>query len=321
MDQYQLDLQLFLKDLPEPPHDIESGVPVIQRVRWWDMEEASTVEGGKLVKVPVKNVARTNPKFLKYTGQSHLGLLEAWCNGSQLTTCNAFTGKCGVAMGFTRFSLGQFELARVLYDAGIGHAWIPADSGALPRYGDIFRSSKFHVGVSLECDGKTWKTAEGGQGGHGRGCDAVARKEGPWNPGAIQGWVDMATLLAPSKFAPSWLGGWWEVRTPAEVFYYHFGAGSHVSAVKFSMGPRTRISPPPPQAMAGYYALKGFADVFIRWFDSDGTETFRRDYNPGKKKEHMTQMMGQAKASKIMDDSDLVWASSVNFANSTGVKL
>ncbi len=320
LEPYQQLLKDFIADIPAAPKEINSGAPVMPNItaaQWFQLMQDAGVN-------PEKQPF-TDQKFLKYTGQSHVGLLEAWASGSQLTTCNAFAGRCGNKMGFTKFALGQFEIATVLYNGGLGHAWIPAESGARPRYGDIFRSRHYHMGVSLDFDGEggnTWNTAEGGQGGKGAGCDKVKRKQATWNPESLQGWVDVGALLAAGKPTPSWIGGWWEVRSTGRVHYYHFGSNGVVRCVSAGMAPRNRFAPPPKGAATGFYEIKRYSDVVIRWADSDEDETFQRVYSPGAKQERLAgqgALKNQTNATKITDDGAFLAVNTAAYLQSLGV--
>jgi hypothetical protein len=144
-------------------------------------------------------------KVRRDAGQSTAGLATT-------TTCNAFTGRLGGAIG-SPISLGQFDIELKLKRAGFGDAWIPAGSGERPGCGDVFRMKRFHVGASYEFDGDLWKTVEAGQGGPGddyeKGFDVVKRKQQPWNPSLLQGWVNIEILMNLAKKAPKWMTGWW----------------------------------------------------------------------------------------------------------------
>jgi hypothetical protein len=144
----------------------------------------------------------TNALFLKYTGTRHETLVKNWATGGQLTTCNSFAGNCGTAMGAKDF-LGQFELEKFLKKIGKAHAYTPASSGKLPKYGDIFRSAHFHMGVSLGFDGEDWLTVEAGQGGpKSTGYDAIKRKRQKYDPAKLTGWCDMELYFDSRPPAP-----------------------------------------------------------------------------------------------------------------------
>ncbi len=267
LEPYQQKLQAFIARVPADPKTINSGTPVMP---YPTMEKIDAVR---------KDV-KTDPDFLDLTGKTHLALLEEWTGTSILTTCNLFVGRCANKMGFTAFSLGQFEIAKILYGAGMGFAWVPASCGARPRYGDVFKPLKTHMGISLDFVGDTWRTVESGQGGKSTGCDKIKRKEAPWNPGGLEGWVDMGTLLAATgKPLPSWLGGWWQVTEDgSQIYFYHFDASGVVSFTP--VAPATAFSRPVNPSMTGAFRVERYSDVTIRWKSADDDETLQRVYNP-----------------------------------------
>jgi len=89
-----------------------------------------------------------------------------------------------------------FDLERATKMCRIPGAWVKQKDNLLarPDYGDIVRWNKFHVGVSLGFVGRTWHTIEGGQGGPIQNHDIIKFKKGQYNPGAILGWVNLATI-------------------------------------------------------------------------------------------------------------------------------
>lgn len=157
-------------------------------------------------------------KLRRDAGESTAGLATT-------TTCNLFVGRVGNATGYTAMSLGQFDIEKKLKRAGLGDAWIPATSGKRPGYGDPFKPKKFHMGISLDFVGNTWNTAEAGQGGPGvdytKGFDIVKRKQQPWDPNTLEGWVDLDILVKIAQKAPQWMIGWWrfEVAATKEFVY------------------------------------------------------------------------------------------------------
>ena len=179
--------------------------------------------------VDIASKGSTEALFTKLTGWTQAQLQSTWATEDipkkvrrdahqsvaglpTTTTCNAFVGRLGGTIG-SPMSLGQFDIEAKLKRAGFGEAWIPADSGKRPGCGDVFRPKKFHMGVSYEFDGDIWKTVESGQGGPGadykKGYDIVKRKQQPWNPSLLQGWVDIEILMNLAKKAPKWMVGWW----------------------------------------------------------------------------------------------------------------
>ncbi|WP_342363048.1 hypothetical protein [Terrarubrum flagellatum] len=193
------------------------------------------------------------------------------------TTCNAFVGKLGGAIG-SPISLGQFDIEKKLKNAGLGEAWIPADSGKRPGYGDVFRPIKFHMGVSLDFSGDMWNTAESGQGGPGvdytKGFDVVKRKQTLWNPASLQGWVDIEILMRIVQKAPKWMIGWWRFEVgPTKEFVYFAERG----AARAFPSPPANIKIAPPQTGGKSGSLTYDEDtqgVAIAWPD-DVSDTLR----------------------------------------------
>lgn len=168
--------------------------------------------------------------FTTLTGMSQSSLQTAWKSEDKAkkerrdqglstaglpttTSCNSFV--CIVGNQFNApLPLGQFDIEKKLKRAGMGDAWIPAKSGKKPGYGDPFKATKTHMGVSLDFSGEMWNTAEGGQGGPGQdytqGFDVVMRKQQPWNPSYLEGWVDIEILMQIAQKVPHWMVGWWK---------------------------------------------------------------------------------------------------------------
>lgn len=185
----------------------------------------------------INSVGPTAAQFVKMTGTSHATLEANWKTGGIMTTCNAFVGWFGSQLGSKNY-LGRFDIEAMLKKWGKPHAWVPASSGAQPKYGDIFRAKKFHVGISLDFEGGTWNTAESGQGGPKIGYDILKRKRTSWDPSTLQGWVDIDLLLGDAVQAsaqtsaipvPEWLPGWWAVNWRQQTYYYFFERNSAVS--------------------------------------------------------------------------------------------
>lgn len=271
-EDHQRALETFLTEIPE------SG------------QVKSMIDGSKTLKSPFKKAdldalkgVIENPTFTKYTGYTHKGLLEKWLDPKQrLTTCNEFCTKCGNAMGYKAADkndgVGRFDIADYLTRYGRGHCWVPASSGAVPEYGDIFREyepspdhngvAKNHMGVSLGVFGNTWYTVESGQAGPSSGYDAIERKTRTWKPSSLQGWVSMSALLGAGNRAPYWLGGWWEVEEgPYEKWYYYFQSPNKVIFTAYP--PASIYAPPANGPVVGSFALKtqtGY-ELTIKWND------------------------------------------------------
>jgi len=177
----------------------------------------------------VASKGSTAALFTRLTGWTHASLQTTWkledipkkkrrdagesTRGlPTTTTCNAFVGKLSHTIKSPKY-LGQFDIEQKLKKAGFGEAWVPANSGKRPGYGDVFRPIRFHMGVSLDFVGERWNTAEAGQGGPGpdytKGYDVVKRKQQNWQPGLLQGWVDIEVLIRIALKAPKWMIGWW----------------------------------------------------------------------------------------------------------------
>lgn len=227
---------------------------------------------------------RGNPVFQTLTGISHEGLLVKW-KTDRTTTCNDFCTHCAIAMGFTAKgridSLGKFDIADWLTRYGLGHCWVPANSGGTPAYGDIFRLyasekdqngvSLNHMGVSLTVAGTKWKTVEGGQGGPTQKFDAVARKERIWKPASLQGWVNVEAVIAAGAVLPYWLGGWWEITEPPyDTWYYYFGADGLVKCT--STRPMILTAPPAGTVYTGSQVITRGTQIEISWHGKDPNE-------------------------------------------------
>jgi hypothetical protein len=223
----------------------------------------------------VTSVGSTAALFTKLTGGVTQKTLEAnWATGGILTTCNAFTGWFAGQLGSKEY-LGRFDLDTYLPKMNKGHAWVPAKHGGRPKYGDIVRFKKFHVGISLDFDGDTWNTAESGQGGPKAGCDILKRKQTTFDGDALIGWVDLELYFnAPAQITPvpDWLLGWWKVNWRATGYYYYFHPNRKVIWTEHP--PRTAIDPPLGKSDTGNFMLGGNNDLTIRWLATGSVETF-----------------------------------------------
>lgn len=237
--------------------------------------------------VNVTSNGGTAALFTKLTGSSHEWLQARWkiedvakakarAEGRTTkglpttTTCNGFVGQLGAAIK-SPIALGQFDIEKKLKAAGLGEAWIPASSGKRPGYGDVFKPVKFHMGVSLDFTGDLWNTAESGQGGPGAnytaGFDMVKRKQTPWDPASLEGWVDIEILMKIAQKAPKWMIGWWqfEVGTTKEFVYLP----ERGSARAFSAVPANTKAPPPPGGKTGEMTHDDDSEgVTIAWPDN-----------------------------------------------------
>ena len=219
----------------------------------------------------INSVGPTASKFVKMTGTSQATLEANWKTGGIMTTCNAFTGWFGRELGSKDY-LGRFDLEQMVKKWGKEHAWVSASSGAQPKYGDIFKAKKFHVGISLDFEGGMWNTAESGQGGSRTGYDIIKRKQTPWDPGAMQGWVDIDVLLGSGASAsaqkssapvPEWLPGWWVVSWRHESYYYFFDRNFGVSWTLVK--PSSPSQPPAGARDKGTVTMEPLNVVSILW--------------------------------------------------------
>lgn len=165
--------------------------------------------------------------FRKLTNTSHATMQADWDAGGIMTACNGWTGYYSYMLG--RPGLGVFDLA-----SASGDAWVPSNGQAKPKYGDVFRSKSWHVGVVMECFDTEWDLIEAGQGGKGRGYDILKRSRKPYDPNKIMGWVDIDMYLDPAELARAAirkaLKGTWNVEiNGAKQFYIIAPTGYEVS--------------------------------------------------------------------------------------------
>jgi hypothetical protein len=233
----------------------------------------------------INSVGPTAAKFLKMTGTSQATLEANWKTGGIMTTCNAFVGWFGRELGSKNY-LGRFDIETMLKKWGKEHAWVPATSGAQPKYGDIFRPKKFHMGISLDFTGGMWNTAESGQGGSKTGYDIIKRKQASWDPSLLQGWVDIELLLGDAPAAdtpvqkpgvpvPEWLPGWWAVGWRHQTFYYFFDRSFGVSWTLVQ--PSSPSQPPAGARDRGNVTLEQLNGISIVWGATGSVEKFVKD--------------------------------------------
>lgn len=222
MEIHQEKLKEFIANIPAMPGQIPSG-PTTKPPYSDDLNKKLAMldtEPGKYGK-ELEAGYPTNKHFKDYTGRHHYDLMKNWSTGGMMTTCNEFVGKCSFAMG-SKLNLGRFDLKDFLQTSGKGHAWVPANSGKRPEYGDIFRPVKFHMGVSLGFEGDDWLTVESGQGGPSTGFDIIKRKRQKFDPNSLQGWCNMKVFLDPRPATPDWLKGTWLIYWIDKIYTYHF---------------------------------------------------------------------------------------------------
>lgn len=232
--------------------------------------------------VNVTSNGQTAALFTKLTGSTHDSLTKTWAKEEvakaerraqgksteglpTTTTCNGLAVQLGQHIK-APLALGQFDIDKKLKAAGFQEAWIPANSGKRPGYGDVFRPVKFHMGVSLDFEGDMWNTAESGQGGPTAGFDMVKRKKTLWDPSTLIGWVDIEILMRLARKSPAWMTGWWQFEVDGRkefVFLPERGA-----ALRYKEAPKSVKLPPPAGGTTGEmdYAddLEG---VTITWAD------------------------------------------------------
>lgn len=232
--------------------------------------------------------------FTKLTGSSQAALQATWkledvekkkrrdagqstAGLPTTTTCNAFVVQLGNAIG-SPIPLGQFDIEQKLKKAGLGEAWIPANSGKKPGYGDVFKPRKVHMGVSLDFTGDLWNTVESGQGGPGldytKGFDIIRRKQQKWESTSLEGWVDIEILMKIATKAPKWMIGWWRFEVNAtKLFVWLPERGS---AQSFDMPPPNVKQPPTNEGKKGEITLDAdLGGATIVWAGGAVTDTLR----------------------------------------------
>jgi hypothetical protein len=280
-EDYQKKLYDFLADVPplngkdEGP-EIVSGTPALK-----------SAPGAPITDERINAIAssiKSDPLFLKYTGYDHKRLLGKWKN-DRTTTCNDFITKCVAAMGYKgQQGIGRFDIADQLSIHGLSHAWVPADSGSTPEYGDPYRllgdipdhngTRLNHMAITLYVNGTDWFTVEAGQGGPSKGVDSLRRRKRTWKDPALRGWVSMRAMMNASKPLPYWLGGWWQVQESGRdtPYYYYFDANGKVSYT--STAPASFLVPPTYAPLVGTFGGKRFHQIEISWNSEDVNETF-----------------------------------------------
>lgn len=207
---------------------------------------------------------RDEALFKRLTGYTHAGLVKIWKGGGKdkdLTTCNAFTGEFGKALGSGGGLFAGFMVDDLLKKNGKGAAWVPSSDDVRPGYGDIFvKLPRYsHMGISLGFKDGTWNTVESGQGKVGER-DIIARKHRTFDSSALAGWVDIEVFFAGA--VPHWLVGWWEVTWRGQTYYYFFNVNHHVKWTKFR--PRDSLAPPIGVQDTGNFTVEAGA-ITVRW--------------------------------------------------------
>lgn len=252
---------------------------------------ARSIIDGKIPKTgEILSEGPTEDLFKEVTGLDQGDLLWSWTGGGNLTSCNAFTGWFSRKIG-SDTSLGFFELESELKKQGREIAYVSASSGARPKYGDIFRATSFHVGVSLDC-GSEWETAEGGQGGKTRGVDSVCRKKRPYNAANVQGWIDIDLYFAAmrqSQMLPALLTGWWKVTDGATTDYWWFGTAQENKNLLYKKLQRVASAPtnlsqgPANPLEIGNFVLGRDGKVTVSWKNKPVGEKLGQSLGTGEK--------------------------------------
>ena len=283
---YQFRFLKFIDPIPNDPQEIPSGTPVIQAP--FDKTALDSHAGEY----------QTNDKFRKFTGWEHESLLRKWLV-DKTTTCNEFVQKCVIEMGYTaKDGVGRFDIADWLSQAGLSHVWITPETGAVPECGDVFRLFDStpdengmrlnHMAMVIKVAGDTLYSADSGQGGPIRGHDAIKRRERPWPPRGLRGWVSMKALLNVAKPLPFWLGGWWQVEEePYDTWYYFFDANGKVTC-QSNAPVSVVVAPNNPNALVGTFSSKRMFEVEIAWNSADVDETITCISDPANRKYSIT---------------------------------
>lgn len=214
-------------------------------------------------------------KFEQLTGMNQEKLSQRWTWDPNYTTCGDFVIHYCNHLDIPAILLLYGEPATCCENEGKGIAWIPNRPSESPKYGDVFKTKGNHVGVSMEYEGSTWRTAEGGQGGKAVKFDMVMRKETQSLDG-VQGWVDIelwdACKSSQSVPVPSWLSGFWKIYWQGQVYYYYFASDRRVRYCNLLEVAATLITPGGVFGSEGRYVVNdSSADtnnaVVIRWDD------------------------------------------------------
>ena len=221
----------------------------------------------------------TGPLFTKMTGLTHSYLVSEWAKGSKLTSCNAFTGWYSTTLGSPKY-LGRFDLETYLPSIGKGDAWVKSTPDVRPKFGDICRHTKFHVGISLDFDGDFWNRADGGQGGPSAGRDVIKRirSQETYDYSKLQGWVDIERYFGEVAQTglpiPDWLPGWWKVMWRGQAFYYYFDRNYQVQWTL--VAPKTSSQPPSGMRDTASVSIDSAIALTATWSATGSVEKFSR---------------------------------------------
>lgn len=240
----------------------------------------------------INSTGPTAQLFTQVTNMTQATLQSNWDSGGIMTSCNGFTGWYSTQLG-SPFSLGRFDLDSYLPKKGKGDAWIKSGPGKRPKYGDICRYAKFHVGVSLDFEGDIWTHADGGQGGKRTGYDIVKRIRDTtaFDPSKLAGWVDIEIFFGETSTdaaaastedkvspVPEWLLGWWNVQWRGQAFYYYFDRGYKAQWTK--QLPLDTSRPPLLSSDSGVVGIDSPNDFNIKWNATGSVEKFSKSVGP-----------------------------------------
>jgi hypothetical protein len=271
MADYKEKLKDFITDIPAFPGQVVSGNAC--KPPYTPEFKAKLADKNPAVAAELAGAWSTTDKFKKLTGVEHLTLIKNWAGGGIMTTCNEFVGKASLEMG-SPFYLGVFELEELLRSKGKAHAWVPANSGKRPGYGDVFRPTKFHMGISLGFEGEDWLTVESGQGGSTSGYDIIKRKKQKFDPALLLGWCNTRILLDPRPGVPDWLVGVWVIYCGDKT--YHYSINEYYEASFYPWAPigGTQNATPTDTGKVTFQDSDSFS---ITWSQEGGTEKFKYD--------------------------------------------
>ncbi len=119
---------------------------------------------------------------------------------------------------------------------------------------------------------------ESGQGGPGqdytKGFDIVRRKQQPWDPASLQGWVDIEILMKLATKIPQWMIGWWcfEVNATKQFVWLP----ERGSAQSFDPPPPNTKQPPVREGKKGEITLDADSEgATIVWAGGTIPDTLR----------------------------------------------
>lgn len=234
---------------------------------------------------------RDKQLFTRLTNTTHDTLVTNWRSGGIMSACNGFVGWYASNMGIKGIE-SYFTLEKSLRKIDKGHAWVPADSGVDPQYGDILHHYKNGTGLHVDvfigftsdrrADRRMIRVAAGQITFHkprnpDAEYDVLKRVTGDftYDPKNLFGWLDLERFFdAPPAAAlgtqSSWVNGWWNVNDGTQYFYYFFPDG-RVQYVKRQ--PASMLVPPTAPLNTGTYNYLPGGEVFVRWNPAGGGQT------------------------------------------------